>query len=183
MNRTFYDTQLKNRNFLSPVGFKFSLSTKEKVDFFSNTAQIPGISLGTALQPTPMRIMDIPGSEIAYEDFTLSFLVDEDLTNYMVIHNWMYGLGSPDSLEQFKDLVKDPETGSKDELLQYCDGTLHILNSNYRNIAMVKFLDLFPVSLTPLQFTASEDDVNYFTAEASFRYTYYSILDPKGDPL
>ena len=28
----FYDSQLRNRNFLSPIGFKFTLKTKEKVD-------------------------------------------------------------------------------------------------------------------------------------------------------
>ena len=27
----FYDSQLRNRNFLSPIGFKFTLKTKEKV--------------------------------------------------------------------------------------------------------------------------------------------------------
>lgn len=180
---SFYDSQITNRNFLSPTGFKFSLSKKEKVDFLSNTAKIPGINFGTALQSTPFRIMDVPGTEIVFEDFTLSFLVDEDLTNYMLIHNWIYALGFPESFKQFKDETTDPETGLDDKLLQYCDGTLHILNSNYRNIAMVKFKDLFPISLTPLQFTASDDDINYFTAEVSFRYTYYDILDPTGDPL
>ena len=65
----FYDTQLTNRNFLSPIGFKLSLATKEKVDFFSNTAKIPGITLGTALQGTTYRILDVPGEELAFEDF------------------------------------------------------------------------------------------------------------------
>ena len=179
----FYDSQIQNRNFLSPVGFKFSLAKKEKVEFLSNTAQIPGINFGTALQGTPFRMLDVPGTELLFEDFTLSFLVDEDLKNYMIIHNWMYGLGFPESFKQFNDQVTDPNTGQKDDILQYCDGTLHVLNSNYRSTAMVKFKDLFPISLTPLQFTASDNDINYFTAEASFRYTYYDILDPKGDPL
>jgi len=180
---SFYDNQLTNRNFLSPVGFKFSLSTKEKVDFLSNTAQIPGISFGTALQGTPFRMLDVPGTELIFEDFTLSFLVDEDMKNYMTIHNWMYGLAFPESFNQFKDFVKDPDSGLENNLLQYCDGTLHVLNSNYRNIAMVKFKDLFPISLTPLQFTASDDDINYFTAEASFKYTYYDILDSTGNTI
>ena len=68
-------------------------------------------------------------------------------------------------------------------LLQFCDGTLHILNSNYRDIAMVKFQDLFPVALTSLQFNATENDINYFTAEVSFKYTIYNIVDPDGEPL
>ena len=179
----FYDSQLRNRNFLSPIGFKFTLKTKEKVDFFSNSANVPSIALGTALQGTTFRILDVSGDEVIYEDFTMNFLVDEDLKNYMILHNWMTGLGIPQSFKQFSDLTKDPETSQRDDLLQFCDGTLHILNSNYRDIARVKFQDLFPVSLTSLQFNATENDVNYFTAEVSFKYTIYNIVDPDGDPL
>jgi hypothetical protein len=179
----FYDTQLRNRNFLSPVGFKFTLKTKEKVDFFSNSANVPSIALGTALQGTTFRILDVPGDEVTYEDFTMNFLVDEDLKNYMIIHNWITGLGTPENFKQFRDLTKDPDSGLKDDLLQFCDGTLHVLNSNYRDIAMVKFQDLFPVALTSLQFNATENDVNYFTAEVSFKYTIYNIVDPEGEPL
>ena len=168
---------------MSPIGFKFTLKTKEKVDFFSNSANVPSIALGTALQGTTFRILDVPGDEVIYEDFTMNFLVDEDLKNYMILHNWMTGLGIPQSFKQFSDLTKDPDTSQRDDLLQFCDGTLHILNSNYRDIARVKFQDLFPVSLTSLQFNATENDVNYFTAEVSFKYTIYNIVDPDGDPL
>jgi hypothetical protein len=177
-----FPNQIDNRNFLSPIGFKLSLSTKEKVDFFSNSANVPSISLGTALQGTTFRILDVPGDEVTYEDFTISFLVDEDLKNYMILHNWITGLGIPENFTQFKNLTTN-EDGLKDDKLQFCDGTLHILNSNYRDIAMVKFIDLFPVSLTSLEFNATENDVNYFTAEASFKYTIYNILDPDGNPL
>jgi len=179
----FYDSQLRNRNYLSPIGFKFTLKTKEKVDFFSNSANVPSIALGTALQGTTFRILDVPGDEVIYEDFTINFLVDEDLKNYMIIHNWMTGLGIPENFKQFENLIKNPDTGQRDDLLQFCDGTLHILNSNYRDIASVKFIDLFPVALTSLQFNATENDINYFTAEASFKYTIYNILDPDGEPI
>ena len=40
------DKQIVNRNFLSPVGFKFTLSKYPKVDFFCNSARIPEITLG-----------------------------------------------------------------------------------------------------------------------------------------
>jgi len=179
---SFYDSQIQNRNYLSPTGFKLSLVTKEKVDFFSNTAKIPGITFGTATQSTPLRILDIPGTEIIYEDFTMNFLVDEDLKNYMVIHNWLTGLGFPESMRQFKNLTTD-EDGDQEEKLQFCDGSLHILNSNYRDVARVKFIDLFPISLTSLEFTATDTDINYFTAQVSFKYTAYNILDVNGNPL
>ena len=178
----FYDTQLKNRNLLSPVGFKLTLNTKRKIDFFSNTATIPALTLGTALQTTPLRNIDVPGDELLYDDFQMEFLVDEDLVNYMVVHNWLTGLGFPESYQEFKTLTADPEQ-QKDDKLQYVDGSLHILNSNLRDIAVVKFQDLFPVSLTGLEFRATDDDINYFTASATFKYMMYNILDVNGDPL
>ena len=178
----FYDTQLKNRNLLSPVGFKLTLNTKRKIDFFSNTATIPALTLGTALQTTPLRNIDVPGDELLYDDFQMEFLVDEDLVNYMVVHNWLTGLGFPESYQEFKTLTTDPEQ-QKDDKLQYVDGSLHILNSNLRDIAVVKFQDLFPVSLTGLEFRATDDDINYFTASATFKYMMYNILDVNGAPL
>ena len=40
-----FEKQIENRNFLSPTGFRFTLVKAPKVSFFSNTAQIPGISI------------------------------------------------------------------------------------------------------------------------------------------
>ena len=39
-----------------------------------------------------------------FQDFTLRFLVDENLENYMQIQNWMRGLAFPDSLRDIYDL-------------------------------------------------------------------------------
>ena len=174
-----FNKQIGNRNFLSPVGFKFSLAKEPKVDFFSNSARIPEISLGTATQPSYLKDVDIPGDKLSYGDFSLRFMVDEGLVNYMKIHNWMTGLGYPDSTQDFKDLTTN-DNNIRDLNEQFSDGSLHILNSNFRDVAIVKFKDLFPTYLTSLEFEASDTDVNYFTAEVSFKYTVYNILSSDG---
>ena len=179
---TAFDKQINNRNFLSPVGFKFTLAKEPKVSFFCNSARIPDITLGTAVQPSYLKDVDVPGDKIEYGDFQLRFLVDENLVNYMAIHNWLVGLGYPDSTESFKNLTTN-ESGTRDLLEQFSDGSLHILNSNYRDVAIVKFKDLFPVSLSSLNFEASDTDVNYFTADVIFKYTLYTILGTDGNPL
>jgi len=166
--------QIENRNFLSPIGFKFTIAKDNKIDFFSNTARIPGINLGVALQPTPLKMLDVPGDILQYEDFILDFLVDENLENYLLIHDWLTGLGFPEKQTQFDELVRD-EDNLEDRKLQFSDGTLSILNSNYREIAKVRFRDLFPTSLTSLEFNATDTDINYFTAQVSFKYTIYDI--------
>ena len=174
-----FNKQIGNRNFLSPVGFKFTLAKEPKVDFFSNSARIPEISLGTATQPSYLKDVDIPGDKLTFGDFSLRFMVDEDLVNYMKIHNWMSGLGYPDSTKEFKDLTSNDQL-QRDLQEQFSDGSLHILNSNFRDVAIVKFRDLFPVYLTSLEFEASDTDIQYFTAEVTFKYTIYDIVKPDG---
>ena len=73
--------------------------------------------------------------------------------------------------------MKDPVdvTQPGDDKKQFADGTLRILNSNFNEVAKVKFLDMFPVSLSSLDFDATSTDVNYFTAQATFKYTVYQL--------
>ena len=177
-----FHNQIDNRNFLSPVGFKFTLSKFPKVTFFSNTARIPDITLGTAIQSTYLKDIDIPGEKLTYGDLNVRFLVDENLENYMKIHNWLTGLGFPDSPQQFINKTTN-EDGIRDDKDQFSDGSLHILNSNFKDIAVVKFKDLFPIYLTSLEFDATESDLNYFTADVTFKYTIYDIVSPLGKPL
>ena len=177
-----FSNQIQNRNFLSPVGFKFTLAKYPKVSFFCNSSKIPEISLGTAIQSSYLKDLDVPGEKLTYGDLTISFLVDEGLENYMAVHNWMTGLGFPETTQQFKNLTTNDD-GIRDLKEQYSDGSLSILNSNYRATANVKFKDLFPVSLTSLEFDSSVTDIQYFTAEATFKYTVYNIVDTNGDPL
>ena len=174
-----FANQIENRNFLSPIGFKFTLAKDPKISFFSNSARIPEINMGTAIQPVYLKDLDVPSDKITYGDFSLRFLVDENLENYMSVHNWLTGLGYPESTQQFKDLVTNDDS-IIDLKKQFSDGSLHILNSNFRTQAIIKFKDLFPVSLTSLEFEASDTDVNYFTAEVSFKYTVYNIFASDG---
>ncbi len=176
------DTQIGNRNFLAPVGFKFSLSKFPKVDFFCNSARIPEITLGTAIQPSYLKEIDIPGEKLIYGDLSIRFLVDEQLENYVAVHNWLTGLGFPETPQQFIDKTTDRD-GLRDFQEQFCDGSLHILNSNYNDVAIVKFKDIFPTSITSLDFDATETDINYFTAEATFKYVIYSIVGTDGKDL
>ena len=177
--RNAFANQIQNRNFLSPIGFKFTLAKNNKVSFFSNSCRIPDISLGTAVQATYLKDIDVPGDKLQYGDFSLRFLVDENMENYMAIHNWLRGLGYPEVVTEHENLITDDE-GRRDRNLEFSDGSLHILNSNYRDIAIVQFLGLFPVYLTSMDFDASEGDINYFTAEVSFKYTLFNIVGADG---
>ena len=184
---SIYDNQIKNRNFLSPTGFKFILSKAPKVSFFGNQVNIPQMSLGVAEQPTYLRDIPLPGDKIQFEDFSIRFLVDENLDNYMEIFNWMRALGYPENMDEFEDLTKQSVLGgfgfaqSGDNI--YSDGTLQILSSNLVPSFQVVFNDLFPYTLSTVTFDATDTDIEYFTADVSFKYTIYNLTDMENKAL
>ncbi|MFZ9342851.1 MAG: hypothetical protein ACO24P_04530 [Candidatus Nanopelagicaceae bacterium] len=179
MSSACLDNQIGNRNYLSPVGFRFTLAKEPKVAFFCNNARIPDISMQSERQPSYLKDLDIPGNKILYGDLNIRFMVDENLENYMAIHNWITGLGFPEIASQYTELTTNDE-GIRDPKEAFSDGSLHILNSNYKDTAIVKFNDLFPVSLSSLDFESTATDVQYFTADATFKYTIYNIYAPDG---
>ena len=179
-------TPIENRNFLSPVGFKFSLKRAPGVAFFCNQANIPSIDLGIAEQPTWLKNIDVPGDKIQFGDLNLRFLVDEDLVNYMELQRWIRGLGYPESMDEFRKLegeaVLPNNFGQAGDNI-YSDGTLQILSSNLVPQFQVVFSDIFPYTLSTVTFDATDTDIEYFTADVGFKYTIYNLTDMENKAL
>jgi len=185
-----FDKQIANRNYMSPLGFKLILTKTPKVDFLCQSANIPHISMGTAIQPSYLKDIPVPGDKVLYDDLNVRFLVDEKMENYLAIHKWITGLGYPESIGQYRQLKTDDKrtdrrvNDSADPLyFQYSDATLQVLNSNYKPSVLINFKDAFPVSLSTLDFDVTTRDYNYFTAEVTFKYTIYNITDPSGNRI
>ena len=177
MTATGFRNQIQNKNFLNPTGFKFILNRAPKVVFFSNQANIPGLNLGTADQSTYLTDIPVPGDKLQFQDLNLRFLVDEDLENYLEIQHWLRGLGFPDSLKEIYDWQSSNPNAPRGELNYTSDGTLNVLSSSNTPNFKVKFLDMFPVSLSDLDFDATDSDIDYLTANVTFKYTIYNITD------
>jgi hypothetical protein len=157
-----------------------------KVSFFGNSMNIPGLTLGVATQATYLKDIPLPGDKIEFSDLKLRFLVDENLENYMEIQRWIRGLGFPESLNEIYNFQEDNpamDAQFKDQMNLYSDATLFILTSNNTANFQVKFRNIFPYTLTDLQFDATDSDIEYLTAEVGFKYTIYDIVDNSGNPL
>ena len=185
-----FDKQIANRNYMSPLGFKLILTKTPKVDFLCQSANIPQISMGTAVQPTYLKDIPVPGDKVLYDDLNVRFLVDEKMENYLAIYKWITGLGFPESIGQFSQLKKDDirtNASASDDgdprYFEFSDATLQVLNSNYKPSVLINFKDAFPVALSTLDFDVTTRDYNYFTAEATFKYTIFNITDPSGNRI
>jgi hypothetical protein len=177
--------KIENRNFLSPIGFKFTIDRMRGVEFFCQSASIPSISLGSADTSTRLNKIKNPGDELQYEDLFLRFLVDENMKNWYQVHDWMREIATPYSTKEFKYNRGDLKSVNKREATYdyasannqwRCDCSLFILSSNYRVVSEFVFRDAWPSSLSTLNFDASTPDINYFTAEVSLKYNYYDYF-------
>ena len=180
-------------DYASPVQFRFKCSKLPKVEFFCQSANIPGIGLGVADMETPLKSIPFPGDKVTYQDLAISFLVDENLENYKEIHDWIIGLGFPQNHTQFSDLRatssdRFPGTSSSNAITgqatadplpesgMYSDATLTVLNSKNIAVTEIRFHNIFPTSLGALSYDVQASDVNYLSTAVDFSYMYYEIV-------
>ena len=180
-------------DYASPIQFRFKCTKLPTVEFFVQSANIPGINLGSAQQNTPLYDMPLPGDKITFAALDMSFLVDENLNNYKEIHDWILGLGFPSNNQQFQDLQSagsDRFPGSSRSTAAtgtstpqplneggiYSDAILTVLNS--KNIAKteIRFQNVYPTSLGSLNYDVRQTDVDYLNASVSFNYMNYDIV-------
>jgi len=166
-----------NINPLSPNGFMFSIQKLPELTFFCQQVNLPGITLGSPDFSNPLLPQPIPGEILTYDQLIVQFLVDEQMTNYQAIYNWIVGLGFPNDHKQYAAFIKSDTRNIVEELPKnYSDATLQILGSNNQAVKTVQFVDLFPIAIDSLVFQGTNTDVNYLVGNATFRYGYYKFL-------
>ena len=183
-------------DYASPTQFKFSIVKLPKVEFFVSSVNIPGISLGSDEQATPLLDLPYPGDKLTYEDLNMTFLVDENLENYREVHGWLVGLGFPRDHTEFKNLAdsgddrfpgssaqisEEPGLGGKFQPAKeggiYSDATLTVLTNKNNPVTEIRFRDVFPTSLSGLSYDQQASDVDYLSCDITFKYKYYEFAD------
>lgn len=155
------------QNNLSALSYKIKLTGAKNVELRCQSVSIPGMTLGAAGVATPFLMMQEPGTITYGGPLSLSFLVGENLTDYLEIFNWMNGLGQPDGFDRPYER-------------KLTDASVLILNSSYKPIINVRFVNIFPLSITPIEFTSTTTDIQYVSAQASFNFDryYFDRIEP-----
>jgi hypothetical protein len=183
LQNNFYNSLPKTYDYLRPNAFRFGVKDIPNVSFTCQSANIPDIQLGYAVQPTPF--VDIPtiGDKINFGELAIRFLISEDMSNYLELYRWIVAIGFPKDYNQFSTFVKDRPSrfpfitrlDGTSEILAYSDATLTILDSTNTAKVNIIFKNLFPTSLSALDFDIASGSVEYFTAIASFKYTIFEV--------
>ena len=176
-------------DYASPTQFRFGINQLPKVEFFTTNANLPGIDAAAIDLANPFKTIPIMGEKLTYANLDITFIVDEYLENYQSLHNWMTGYGFPSDRSEFRtyrDVTSLTPAGGKTpsvdivssatpDKAMYSDAFLMILSNKNNPILNVVFQNIFPISLSALEFTQSATDVEYMTASATFAYQIYKF--------
>ena len=182
--------------------FKIYLPIFPTTEWFVVRANIPGVTLGQASQYTPFVDIAVVGDKLQYDNFNMTFMVDESLQNYMEMYNWVKNIGFPFSgKDQFNKLPRpdniDRSKGTKSQIRRfkqditdhgtadatvptsdrnlYTDIKMTVLTSKNNPIANVTIYDAFPISLGNIDYSQQESDTDYAVCEASFAFSWFDV--------
>ncbi len=92
-------------NYLRPNAFRFTIKNLPSVAFTCQSANLPSLALGFAIQPSPFLDIPVVGDKNQFGDFTIRFLITEDMSNYIELYEWLVALGFPNDYNQYRNFA------------------------------------------------------------------------------
>lgn len=166
-----------NKDLLQSTKFRVTFDRLPGMTYFCQTANFPGVSLTEVPRQTPFVDLYVPGEKLIYDTFNITFLVDEDLRAWTEIHDWIRAITFPTDFKEYLDLKRlDRGPLFRSEYKgkpQYSDGVITLFTNKNNPNFRVKFVDLFPTTLSTILLSSQDSAENIVTADASFRFSYY----------
>ena len=168
-----------NRDLLQGTKFHLNFSRLPGLTFFCQTVNIPGVSLSEVPRNTPFIDLYVPGEKIIYDTLNATMLINEDMSDWIIIHDWIRAMTFPREFEEyakmdgmFKDSVLRKGTKVPP---QYSDASLTVYTNKNNPNLRISFKDCFPTSLGGIQFSSMDSAETIQTTDVLFRYSYYNI--------
>jgi hypothetical protein len=165
----------ENTNPIQPTKFLLTFDRIGSVTYFCQTVKLPGVSMGQAPINTPLLDIQAPGNKLSFNPFSVGFIVDEELVGWQQIYEWFNSMSSPKSLDYRKSLA-EKQNEYKGRTSSYSDATLTIISALNNPIVRIQFYNVFPISLSDIDFDTTQSADNIITAEVSFVYDYFEFL-------
>ena len=165
-----------NHNFLQPNKFRLVLGRFPNVQYRCTASTLPGISLPRLSQPSMFAEQPIPGTTLQYDDLELTFQVDEDLKNWLEIHDWMRAIGKPTDFAERRRVQPNVNSARSNGAQVYTDATVIVLSSHNNPTYEIQYKDCWPQRLTPIRWATTTDGQEIIVATVTLPYTYYDII-------
>lgn len=163
----------ENINYLSNVSFRLAIEDTPNLTWFCQAANIPGISIQAIEMPTRFATIPLSGNKVSFEELQVTFIVDENLKNWIEIYDRIIALGLAENHEKFRKLKNSNPLGVRGGITSTI--VLTVLTSSNNPQMEFFFYDAFPITLSSLEFNSASTDTEYFTSTVTFRYTNYEI--------
>ena len=157
---------ITNESYLQPISFQFSCPKTPTLNYFVQSVSIPAVDSAAALQPTALVPAPVPGQDFTYNPLTVSFIIDENMNNWLEVYNWMISTKATDRF----DRVAEPAD-------QFADATVMVMNNKMQAIRRIEFSRIFPTNLSEISFDSANTDPGPILATATFAYTYYEVSE------
>jgi len=164
-------TSSANPNLLSNVTFNFNVDRFPNMNFYVQSVTLPGIQIMEIPMETGLARLSVkePAAKATFEPFTVTYMVDEDMNNYIEIWDWINTVGGLKKGDYGN--LKSDVTGNSIKSTIMID----ILTSHRNNNIRCKFQDAFPTSLEALTFDFRNPSVDYQPMTVSFTYNYFTM--------
>ena len=157
--------QPATNNYLKPNSFKFVLERVPNITYFTQSVSIPDLSLSSLDVPNPTGTKSLfTGWKSEYGVLSLSYIVDENMKNWIEIYDWYQActnLNDPSTIVDLADRTSD--------------GTLLVLTSAYAKNVNIKFRGLFPTSLGNVSFSSILTSTEPVVTTVNFEYSGYTV--------
>lgn len=174
-NTATLKTQLKdveltsNVNYLQPTGFRISIDRTRypNLEYFVQEVSHPSMSVNS-VPLSVKRLSSVPlvGDKITFGSVEFSILLDEDMTSYREMFDWMQRGVNVGQISAEKRRTAIPT---------YSDITLSILSSHNNSIRQITYRDCIPTDLGAITFNSTSGDASYLTFNASFAFSQFEI--------
>lgn len=160
-----------NINFLQPSQFKVVVNRKRfaNFEFFAQTFNHPSVSVNPAQLPFKrMASLAVAGDSITFDDLSFDVIVDENLSAYIEIYNWI-----KQGVET--NFQRTTEIDLGDAYTHEADISVNILSSHNNTTKVFKYVDCIPTSIGVLSMSSTTSDTQSITFPVSFRTSYFDI--------
>lgn len=160
----------ENTSLLQPTKFLLTFGRIVNTQYFCQTVDVPSISLGEVQRETPFLDMYSPGTKLTYQPLAMSFILDSELASWKNLYDWFISIADPDG---FGGRSANRELQQQK---QFSDAILTVLNGLNNPVLRIEFTNVFPLTLSSINFDTRLSSDTILTCDATFRYQSYKYL-------
>ena len=162
-----------NLNYLQPTSYKLTIDRENypNLEYFAQSVPHPGMIMNPVEMPYK-QLSGIPftGAKLTYNELSANLILDENLSSYDEMYNWMRRLLTQEEIPAIKRNFKTKVVPT------YSDIVVSILSSHNNKTKQIKYIDCIPIALGDITFESTATGTEFVTFTISFRFSYFDLI-------